>query len=64
MVLCKFHWGYEILVVVALRRWVVVVVVGFVVLVLRLSTNLIRICFVWERNLSLWFCMHRKVLSM
>jgi len=58
------RWGYEILVVVVLERLVVVVVVSFVVLVLRLSTSLARICFLWERNLLLWFCMHRKVLSM
>ncbi len=64
MVLCRFHWGCEILVVVVLRQWVVAVVVDFVVLILRLSTSLIRICFLWERDLLLWFCMHCRVLSM
>ncbi len=64
VVLCMSRWGCEILVVVILEQLVVVVVVGFAVLVLRLSTNLIRICFVWERNLLLWFCMHRRVLNM
>jgi len=59
-----FHWGYGILVVVVLEQLVVVVVVNFVVLVLHLSTSLVRICFLWERDLSLWFCMHRRVLSM
>ena len=64
MVLCMSRWGCEILVVVILEQLVVEGVVGFVVLVLRLSTNLIRICFVWEHSLWLWFCMLRRVLSM
>ncbi len=64
MVLCMSRWGYEMLVVMVLEQLVVVVVVSFVVLVLRLSTSLVRICFLWERDLSLWFCMHRRVLSM
>src|SRR6266702_1212491 len=62
VVLYMFRWGCEILVI--LEHLVVGVVVGFVVLVLRLSTNLIRTCFVWEHNLSLWFCMHCRVPSM
>ncbi len=64
MVLCMSRWGCGILIVVVLEWLVVVVVVSFVVLVLRLSTSLVRICFLWERNLSLWSCMHRRVLSM
>ncbi len=64
MVLCMFRWGYEILVVVVLEWLVVAVVVGFVVLVLRPSTSLICICFLWEHDLLLWFCRHRRVLSM
>ena len=64
MVLYMSRWGCEILVMVILEQLVVGVVVGFVVLVLRSSTNLVHICFVWERSLSLWFCMHRRVLSM
>ncbi|SRR6266702_2063115 len=58
VVLYMFRWGCEILVI--LEQ----LVVGFVVLVLRLSTSLIRTCFVWEHHLSLWFCMHRRVSSM
>ena len=58
------RWGYEILVVVLLWWLGVVVVVSFVVLVLRLSTTLIHICFLWERGLLFWFYMHRKGLSM
>src|SRR6266702_7146945 len=53
VVLYMFRWGCEILVVVILEQLVVGVVVGFVVLVLRLSTSLIRICFVWGHNLLL-----------
>ena len=64
MVLCMFHWGCEILLVVMLKQWVVAVVVDFVVLILRLSTSLTRICFLWGRNLSFWFCMLRKVPNM
>ncbi len=58
------HWGYEIRVVVLLGWLGVVVVVSFVVLVLHLSTTLIRICFLWGHDLLLWFYMHRKGLSM
>ena len=64
MVLYMSHWGCEILVVVVLGQLVVAVVVGFVVLVLHLSTNLIRICFLWGHDLSLWFYMLRRVRSM
>ncbi len=64
MVLCTSRWGCEILIVVVLERLVVVVVASFVVLVLRLSTNLVRICFLWERDLLFWFGMPHKVLSM
>jgi len=64
VVLYMSRWGCEILVVVVLGQLVVVVVVGFVVLVLRLSTNIIRICFLWGRDLSLWFYMLHRVLSM
>ncbi len=64
MVLCMSRWGCEILIVVVLERLVVMVVASFVVLVLRLSTSLVRICFLWECDLSLWFCMHRRVLNM
>ncbi len=58
------RWGYEILIVMVLEWLVVVVVASFVVLVLRLSTSLVCICFLWEHDLSLWFCMRRRVLSM
>ncbi len=52
------------LIVVVLKWLVVAVVVSFVVLVLHLSTSLTRICFLWGRNLSLWFCRLCRVLSM
>jgi len=58
------RWGYEILVVVLLKWLGVVAVVGFAVLVLCLSTTLIRICFLWGHNLLFWFYMHHKGLSM